>query len=73
VVLIAITACGDAEMRRRSLAYGFAHYLLKPVDPGFLEKLLGGWHERLLGFPPRPRGPKGTRRMPIPPKRDVRP
>jgi DNA-binding response OmpR family regulator len=63
VVLIAVTGCGDPEARRQSLVYGFAHYLVKPVDPELLEKLLAALHERLIGGLPRPRKTKGTMHM----------
>src|ERR1700757_1947822 len=32
IVLIAITGSGDPESRQHSVACGFAHHLIKPVD-----------------------------------------
>jgi CheY-like chemotaxis protein len=39
-VLIALTGYGRAEDRRRALAAGFDHHLVKPIDPIALERLL---------------------------------
>jgi CheY-like chemotaxis protein len=41
VRLIAVTGYGTEEDRRRSLEAGFDQHYLKPVDPRFLESLLG--------------------------------
>jgi len=42
VVLIAVTGWGQDEDRRRSLEAGFAHHMVKPVDPRALMKMLAG-------------------------------
>ena len=39
-LLVAFTGYGQDEDRRRVLEAGFHHHLLKPVDPGLLEKIL---------------------------------
>jgi CheY-like chemotaxis protein len=39
-VLIALTGWGQAEDRQRSRAAGFDYHLVKPVDPGALQRLL---------------------------------
>ena len=39
--IIAVTGGGREDDRQRSQESGFDHYLLKPVDIGFLESLLG--------------------------------
>src|SRR4051794_31202149 len=39
--IIAVTAYGSDENRERAVEAGFDQYLLKPVDPRFLESLLG--------------------------------
>jgi CheY-like chemotaxis protein len=39
--IIAVTGRGGAEDRQRAHDVGIDHYLLKPVDPSFLESLLG--------------------------------
>lgn len=41
VRIFAMTGHGDEESRRRSLEAGCDAHLLKPVDPKFLESLLG--------------------------------
>jgi two-component system OmpR family response regulator len=41
VRIFAMTGHGDEESRRRSLEAGCDTHLLKPVDPKFLESLLG--------------------------------
>ena len=41
MVLVAVTGYGREEERERGLAAGFHHYLVKPVDPGVLQALLG--------------------------------
>lgn len=67
-VLIVVTGFDSAELRRRSLACGFAHYLVKPVDPEDLRVLL----ERLKGrIMPKPPKGKGTRKLPLPKGRRV--
>jgi CheY-like chemotaxis protein len=38
--LIAVTAYGQDEDRRRSHEAGFDHHLVKPVDPDALQRLL---------------------------------
>lgn len=42
VLIIAITGSGHDEARERTREAGFDHHLLKPVDPAFIESLLGG-------------------------------
>jgi two-component system CheB/CheR fusion protein len=39
-VLIAVTGYGQPEDRSRSVAAGFDHHLVKPIDPGQLDTLL---------------------------------
>jgi CheY-like chemotaxis protein len=39
-VLVAVTGYGDADHRRRAVAAGFDHFLLKPVDLDVLRRLL---------------------------------
>jgi PAS domain S-box-containing protein len=39
-MLVAFTGYGQDEDRRRVLDAGFDHHLLKPVDPGLLEKII---------------------------------
>jgi CheY-like chemotaxis protein len=39
-VLIALTGHGDEATRQRSAECGIEHYLLKPVDPHYLNDLL---------------------------------
>jgi DNA-binding response OmpR family regulator len=41
VRLIAVTGYGTEQDRRRTLESGFDQHYLKPVDPKFLESLLG--------------------------------
>jgi DNA-binding response OmpR family regulator len=40
MVLIALTGWGQPDDRNRSLAAGFDHHVVKPVDPSLLERLL---------------------------------
>jgi CheY-like chemotaxis protein len=40
--LIAVTAYGEDEYRRRSLEAGFEHHLVKPVDLDTLQRVLTG-------------------------------
>jgi len=40
VTVIALTGWGQDEDRRRSAEAGFDHHLVKPVEPGVLEKIL---------------------------------
>jgi PAS domain S-box-containing protein len=40
IMLIALTGYGQTEDRQRAQAAGFDHHLVKPVDPGELEKLI---------------------------------
>ena len=40
VPAIALTACARATDRRRALAAGFAHHVIKPVDPNQLVELI---------------------------------
>jgi CheY-like chemotaxis protein len=39
-VLVAMTGYGQEEDRRRSGEAGFAHHLVKPVDPAALERVI---------------------------------
>jgi DNA-binding NarL/FixJ family response regulator len=39
-VLIAITGCADEACRCRAQEIGFDHYLVKPVEPEYLHKLI---------------------------------
>jgi CheY-like chemotaxis protein len=41
IALIAMTGYGQPEDRRRALQAGFDRYLVKPVDPAELSRLLG--------------------------------
>jgi CheY-like chemotaxis protein len=41
ISLIAMTGYGQPEDRRRALQAGFDRYLVKPVDPAELSRLLG--------------------------------
>ena len=41
VRLVAVSGRGRDEDRDRALGAGFDHFLLKPLDPKFLESLLG--------------------------------
>ena len=41
VQLVAVSGRGRDEDRERALGAGFDHFLLKPLDPAFLESLLG--------------------------------
>ena len=49
MLLIALTGWGQADDRNRSLAAGFDHHIVKPVDPSMLE--------RLLAAPAKKKGP----------------
>jgi CheY-like chemotaxis protein len=40
--LIAVSGYGQSEDRQRSREAGFEMHLTKPVDPGEVERLLGG-------------------------------
>ena len=62
VVLIAVTGFDGTDLRRRSLSCGFAHYLVKPVDPEDLRTMLERLNARLV--PKILRG-KATRKMPL--------
>jgi PAS domain S-box-containing protein len=42
VLLVALTGWGQEEDRRRALESGFDRFLVKPVEPRTLERLLGG-------------------------------
>jgi CheY-like chemotaxis protein len=50
-LLVAVTGYGHEDARARSLAAGFDHHLVKPVDPERLLDLLAG-----IGGPPTPAG-----------------
>jgi hypothetical protein len=41
MVLVALTGWGQEEDRRKSNDAGFDHHMIKPVDYGALESLLG--------------------------------
>jgi CheY-like chemotaxis protein len=43
VRLIAVTGCSQEKYIQQALAAGFDHYLVKPVEPELLEKLLVGF------------------------------
>ena len=62
VVLVAITGFDGADLRRRSLNCGFAHYLVKPVDPEDLRTLLDRLKARLM---PKPLSAKATKKVPL--------
>ena len=64
VVLIAVTGHGEAEARRRTQVYGFAHHLVKPVDLDVLQRILDMLQKRLLAQP-QPKRARATRRLPI--------
>ena len=49
MMLIALTGWGQPDDRNRSLAAGFDHHVVKPVDPSMLE--------RLLAAPAKKKGP----------------
>jgi signal transduction histidine kinase/ActR/RegA family two-component response regulator len=49
MLLIALTGWGQPDDRNRSLAAGFDHHVVKPVDPSMLE--------RLLSAPAKKKGP----------------
>jgi len=49
LTLIALTGWGQPDDRNRSLAAGFDHHVVKPIDPPLLE--------RLLAAPPKKKGP----------------
>lgn len=49
IKIIAVTGHGHEEDRQRSLDAGIDHYLLKPVDPSFLESLLGNAAKKPAG------------------------
>ena len=40
-VIIAVSACGQAEDRRRSREAGFNHHFVKPIDDNALVTLIG--------------------------------
>src|SRR3954468_24248741 len=42
VRIIALTGSSSAETRERALDAGCDQYIVKPMDPGFLDSLLGG-------------------------------
>lgn len=39
--LVALTGCADEDSRRRALAAGCDHFLIKPVDPADVRAMLG--------------------------------
>ena len=39
-LLVSVTGYGQEEDRRRSTEAGFAHHLIKPVDPAALERVI---------------------------------
>jgi CheY-like chemotaxis protein len=63
-LLVAITELTKPEAKQRTAALGFAHYLLKPVEPDHLRDLLAA----LLASRLKERRPskKGTRKMQLP-------
>jgi CheY-like chemotaxis protein len=52
--LIAVTAYGSDEARRRSWEVGFERHFVKPVDPGVLLDLLADLSESSTGDAPAP-------------------
>src|SRR5262245_7026082 len=49
--IIAVTGFADRAHRQKARAAGFEHFLIKPVEPNALRKLLGGLLElRLLAY-----------------------
>jgi signal transduction histidine kinase/ActR/RegA family two-component response regulator len=54
VMLIALTGWGQPDDRARSLAAGFDHHLVKPVDPPMLERLMAAPRKR------KDKGPSGA-------------
>jgi signal transduction histidine kinase/ActR/RegA family two-component response regulator len=60
ILIIALTGWGQPEDRNRSVAAGFDHHLVKPVDPSMLERLLSApAREKKTG--PACRGEDGPR------------
>ena len=41
-MLIAATGYGQAGDVQEAIAAGFDHHLTKPIDPGVLDRLIGG-------------------------------
>jgi CheY-like chemotaxis protein len=41
VNIVATTGFGGEELRQRALNAGFDHHIVKPIDPAFLQSLLG--------------------------------
>jgi len=39
--VVAVSGYGRDEDKRQARAAGFDHYLVKPIDPGALQNLLG--------------------------------
>jgi CheY-like chemotaxis protein len=56
-LMVAVTGYPDKEHRLLSVAAGFDHYLVKPVDPSIVERLL---RLRSARLPPSPAGPPVT-------------
>lgn len=69
VALVALTGYGQEEDRRRALAAGFDHHLVKPVEPQKLEDLLCALTRpndpSATGSSSSPEGP-GTDEIPLP-------
>jgi two-component system, sensor histidine kinase len=66
ILLVAITGYGDEAHRLLGEEAGFDHYLVKPVDPSTVERLLLRERRRLAGSRGAPRhaadvGPSGPR------------
>jgi DNA-binding response OmpR family regulator len=57
LLLVAVTGYADAEHRALSREAGFDHYLVKPVDPDELQRLLGTLLERPRPDQPAPSTP----------------
>lgn len=61
-LLVSVTAYGTDEVRRRALATGFDHHLVKPLDPEHLKRLLSypmyrkfvNWQPSISAPVPRP-------------------
>jgi CheY-like chemotaxis protein len=59
MVLVALTGWGQEEDRRKSKDAGFDSHLVKPIEPGAMERLLAGLPRPLrpLRTPPAPSAP----------------
>jgi CheY-like chemotaxis protein len=66
LVLIAVTGRGETEVRRRSVACGFAHHLLKPLDLNSLRDLLASLWSKQFKAGQSPPKAKRTQKMRLP-------